>query len=207
MSLLIKKLRIDGKNLVTAEELKGLCRSLGIDHTEAVRYLMKHGHLVRIFRGIFYIKTLEEEEIGRTHYSPYELVAKGLDLKGVKNWYFGLSTALKLNNMTYEHFSVDYVVSDRLFRAKPVGIAGYKFKFVKLAPNLFGFGVVADGIRYSDPEKTVLDLVYTWRYNGVPWEKILLDMKEYSGRVSKEKLREYAENYPKTVREFVEGFL
>jgi predicted transcriptional regulator of viral defense system len=205
VGLLLKKLRIDGREFITAGELKGYCKPLDLDSTAAVRYLLRHGHIVRIFRGIFYVKTLDEEELGKIRYSSYELVAKGLELKGVEHWYFGLSTALKLNNMTHEHFTVDYVVTDTLFRSEPISIAGYEFKFVKLLPKLLGFGVVHNGIRYSDPEKTILDLIYKWRYNGAPREKILQDVKGYTANLSRERLHEYAENYPKTVRGIVEA--
>jgi predicted transcriptional regulator of viral defense system len=205
IALLLKKIRIDGKEFIKDDEFRKYCKTMDLDYTAAIKYLSVHGHLVRIFRGVFYVKTLEEEELGRTRYTLLELVAKGLELKGVKNWYFGLSTALKLNNMTHEHYTVDYVVSDKMFRAKPIGIAGYRFRFVKLAPKLLGFGVKTDGVRYSDPEKTVLDFVYTWRYNGVPKEKILLDLREWSGMLSKTTLRKYSENDPKTVRSIAEA--
>ena len=204
ISLLLKKLRLDGKEFIVDTELKKICESAGIEYKATVKYLLSHGHLVRIFRGIFYVKTLEEEELGKTRHSPYELVAKGLELKGVKNWYFGLNTALKLNNMSHEYYAIDYVINDRIFRANPMKIAGYKFKFIKLATKLTEFGVVNDGVRYSDLEKTVLDFIYTWRYNGVPKDKILLDVGEWSSRLSKNKLLKYAESYPKTVGLIVE---
>jgi hypothetical protein len=53
---------------------------------------------VRIFRGIFYIKSAEEIDMRRDRYNHLELVAKGLELKGVKDWYFGLYTALKVTS-------------------------------------------------------------------------------------------------------------
>jgi predicted transcriptional regulator of viral defense system len=204
ISLLLKKLRLDGKDFIVDTELKKYCESAGIGYAAAVKYLLSNGHLVRIFRGIFYVKTLEEEELGKTRYSPYELVAKGLELKGVKNWYFGLNTALKLNNMSHEYYAIDYVINDRIFRSNPMKISGYKFKFIKLATKLTEFGVVADGVRYSDLEKTVLDFIYTWRYNGVPTNKILLDVGEWSNRLSKNKLLNYSKTYPKTVGTIVE---
>ncbi|MBN2237331.1 MAG: hypothetical protein JW729_07210, partial [Bacteroidales bacterium] len=134
-------------------------------------------------------------------YNHLELVAKGLELKQVKNWYFGLHTALKLNNMTYEHFTIDYVVSDKIFRAKPINIAGYKFKFVKLKSSLFLFGIIKNKIRYSDPEKTILDIMYRWRYNGIPKEKIVSDISEWSKNLAKPKIKKYSKNYPKTIQD------
>ena len=103
--------------------------------------------------------------------------------------------------MTHESFAVDYVINDKLLRSKPINMAGYKFRFIKLNPRLLEFGVVGSDLRYSDPEKTVLDFIYTWRYNGVPKEKIVLDVSEWAKDLSREKTKEYAVNYPRTVQE------
>ena len=203
-SLLLKKLRIDEKEFVTSDELKRYCKSMGLSYETAIKYFVYRGYLTRIFKGIFYVKPLNELKLGKSRYSYLELVAKGLELKGVKNWYFGLYTALKLNNMTHEHFAVDYVVNDRLFRPKPMTIAGYKFRFLKLAPRLLKFGITENALRYSDAEKTILDFIYTWRYNGVPEEKIILDVSEWAKDLSGEKAKKYALNYPKTVQEIAE---
>ncbi|MCX9088238.1 MAG: hypothetical protein OIN90_11835 [Candidatus Methanoperedens sp.] len=205
MSILLKKLRIENKEFVTSNELELYCKSMKLDYTTVIRYFIAQGYLTRIFRGIFYIKTLDEMKLGRSNYSHLELVAKGLELKNVRNWYFGLHTALKLNNMTHEYFAVEDVINDALFRAKPINIAGYKFKFTRLSPSMVGFGINKkdEMIRYSDPEKTVLDFIYIWRYNGVPNDKIVLDISEWAKQGSKEKLMNYAKKYPKTVTEIV----
>ncbi|HXG07947.1 MAG TPA: hypothetical protein VNI77_11560 [Nitrososphaera sp.] len=72
-------------------------------------------------------------------------------MKGIGNWYFGLHTALKLNNMTHEHFAAEDVISDLLFRAKPLNISGSKFKFTQLSPRPMSFGIKNDsgGMPYS----------------------------------------------------------
>ena len=80
---------------------------------------------------------------------------------------------------------------------------GYKFKFVKLAPDLLDFGITVNHLRYSDIEKTILDFIYTWRYNGVPRNKIILDVEDWAKNISKSKITKYSERYPKTVREIV----
>lgn len=43
-----------------------------------IRYFIAQGYLTRIFRGIFYVKTLDELKLGRSKYSYLELAAKGL---------------------------------------------------------------------------------------------------------------------------------
>ena len=203
MSHLLRKLWMDKKEFVTADDLKEYCRTFKLDYATVVSYFVKRKYFLRIFRGIFYVKSLEEAKLARNKYNHLELVGKGLGLKKVKDWYFGLHTALKLNNMTHETFAVEDVVNDKLFRANPIAIAGYKFKFSRLSPTLLGFGIrkAGNGVRYSDPEKTILDFIYLWRYNGIPQEKIVADVSGWARGTSKEKLRAYAKKYPKTVAE------
>lgn len=203
LSILIDKLRLEKKEFVTSEEVKEYCKTLKLDYDLVVRYSIWRKYLVRIFRGVFYVKSLEEFKTGKSKYNHLELVAKGLELKGVKNWYFGLHTALKLNNMTHEYFTIDEVISDSLFRAKPVGIVGYKFKFVKIIPSLFDFGIFEGGdnipIRYSDPEKTILDFIYLSKNKGRSPELVAMDLKDWAENISERKLLMYAKKYPKTV--------
>lgn len=202
-TILLEKLWIEKKEFVNSAELKNYCGELKLDYASAIRYLLKRKSLVRIFKGIFYVKSLEEIRLGKRKYSHLEIVSRGLELKGIKNWYFGLHSALKLNNMTHEHFAVEEVVSDSLFRAKPVNIAGYKFKFVKISPPLLGFGIKDEGsgLRYSDPEKTILDFIYLSRHGGMEFKRILLEVSDWSENISRNRLKEYSKNYPKTVAE------
>ncbi len=83
--------------------------------------------------------------------------------------------------------------SDYLLRDGRPEIAGYKFKFSRLSPSLLDFGITkaGNGVRYSDPEKTILDFIYVWRYNGIPEEKIAADVRGWAKNVAKK--------YPKTV--------
>jgi len=200
-SILLKKLRMDDKEFVASTELRNYCEQMKLNYKSAIGHFVSRGHLTRIFKGIFYVKSLDEVKLGKARYNHLELVAKGLELKGVKNWYFGLYTALKLNNMTHEHFAIDYVVNDRIFRAKPMKIAGYRFKFMKLKPSLFKFGLIENELTYSNPEKTILDFVYVWKYNGVPKERIAADISEWTTSLSKVRVKEYVKSYPKTVQE------
>jgi predicted transcriptional regulator of viral defense system len=203
MSHLLRKLWMDKKEFVTADELRVYCRTFRLAYPAVVSYFVKRKYFVRIFRGIFYVKSLEEAKLAHNKYTHLELVAKGLELKNVKNWYFGLHTALKLNNMTHETFAVEDVINDKLFRANPFTIADHKFKFSKMSPSLLDFGITEaeNRVRYSDPEKTILDFVYLWRYNGIPEEKIAADVSGWAKDVMKARLMKYAKNYPKTMAE------
>ena len=206
-SLILRKLRLEDKELVTSEELREICSNLGIKYESAIRHLIPRGHLIRIFRGVFYVTSPEEALTKRQRYSHLELVSKGLKVKGVKDWYFGLYTALKLNNMTHEHYAMDYVINKEIQRSNPMDIAGYRFRFVKIKPRLLRFGVVGKKLRHSDPEKTILDFIYLWRYNGMPDQRITLSVKEWANNIDEAKLKNYSQHYPKTVIKQLEGIL
>lgn len=207
VSILLEKLWIDKKKFIKSDELKKYCKTMNLDYTTTVKNFTHRGHLVRIFKGIFYVRPPEGLMLGSSAYNHLELVAKGLEMKGVKNWYFGLHTALKYNNMTHEYFTIDEVISDSLFRSKPITIAGYKFKFVKISPHLLNFGITESKntkIRYSDPEKTILDFIYLAKQDGVPANRIIMDVSEWAEKISKEKFKKYSKNYPKTVMAIAE---
>ena len=203
-TILLKKFYIDGKELVTSDEIKENCNILNLKYENVISYFISRGYLSRIFRGIFYVKSLEELKFGKRKYSYLELVKKGLELKKINNWYFSLYTALKLNNVTHEYFTIDYVISENMYRSKLINIENRKFKFIKLKPDLLNFGIIENGFRYSDLEKTILDFIYIWIYNNIPRKKILIDATEFIDNMSEEKIKNYAEKYPNSVKEIVE---
>jgi len=197
---LLKKLYLENTEFVTSDTLKKYCKNLELDYDGTIKNLIFRGNLIRIFKGIFYIKNLEELKLGKLKYSHMELISKGLELKDVENWYFGLYSALKLNNMTHETFTIDHVLNNKIFRAKPIEIFGHKVKFHLISSKLLTFGIIKkEKIRYSDPEKTILDFLYLLRYEGIPENKIFMDISEYTDNLSKEKMRRYIKYYPKTV--------
>ena len=168
-----------------------------------IRYFIRRKYLIRIFKGIFYVKSWEEIKYESIKYSHFELVSKGLELKGVRNWYFGLYTALTLNNATHEYFTIDYVISDSLYRNKPITVNNRKYKFHKIKPSLLKFGIIENRFKYSDLEKTILDLIYLGVYSGKSKGKILMEISDYTQNLSESKIRKYIQNYPNSVKEII----
>ena len=192
LRLIVKKLELSDKKFITREEIREDCKKLSLDYYVAIRYLTHHKYLIRILRGIFYIKSIEERKLNKTNINHLEAIKEALKIKGVKNWYFGLSTALKLNNLTHEYFAIDYVINDKIFRAKPFLILGYKIKFIKINPKLTSFGIINKGLPYSDAEKTMLDFVYLKEHGNVK-----LIPEEIFDNCSKNKLLKYSKSYDK----------
>lgn len=191
-----------GGGVVTRDEVKAACKKFRASYASTVNFMISYGYLVRILRGLYYVKTIEEFKLEKA-VDVHRVISLGLNRLGV-SWYFGIYTALRLNGLIYEFPSVTFIVNDSIFRPKEIGIAGWKTRFLKLKRGLFGFGVVdKGGVKFSDPEKTVLDLVYFSRYRGLPGERIISMIGEYGGRLEKEKLEAYLKFYPKTVEEVI----
>jgi len=192
LRLIVKKLELSDKKFITREEIREDCKKLSLDYYVAIRYLTHYKYLIRILRGIFYIKSIEERKLNKTNINHLEAIKEALKIKGVKNWYFGLSTALKLNNLTHEYFAIDYVINDKIFRAKPFLILGYKIKFIKINHKLMPFGIINKNLPYSDAEKTMLDFIYLKEHGNVK-----LIPEEIFEKCSKNKLLKYSKNYDK----------
>ena len=204
--LLVRKLLLDKERYLSEEKLKEHCKKLGISYVNAIKYLGKYHYIKRIMRGFFYVPTIEERKIKTGGPSLFEVIAKAMEYKKVKNWYLGLETAIKMSAITHEYFTIDYVVSDTIFRPKPIEILGRRVKFVKLTKKLFGFGIkkTAGNIPYSDLEKTILDLIHLKKHAGRPNRVIRDHLIEWADEASKNKLKKYAKHYSKSVRKALE---
>ena len=179
LRILVKKLELLRRKFIIREELKSYCKPLKMDYYTSIMYLTSNNYLVRILRGIFYVKSIEERKLDKVDISFEEAISEALRIKSVKRWYFGLESAIKLNNITHEYFAVETIISDKLSRPNPFNIMGRKVKFVKLSKKLLEFGVIKNKFNYSDAEKTVLDFIYLGKYNRNPDESIRNKVADY----------------------------
>jgi len=199
---------IEQKRIVTSGEIKRLARELGKDEDRSLYYLQEEGYIVRIFRGIFYVKTIDEREQGTIGTSIYNMVALALKEKGVNKWYFGLETALKMNDMTHEYFTIDYVLTDSYRTTRIIRIHDTRFQFYQRSVKQFQKGIIKKGLlRYSDRERTVLDLAYKRYIDTKDADYFLQSIKEYRNNIERRKVKKYLSIYPPSFHEKVEGFL
>ncbi len=203
LKLIVKKLELSTKKFITRDTIKKYCKELHLGYYAVIRYLTSNEYLIRILRGIFYVKSIEERKLKKIEISYIEAIRESLKIKGIKNWYFGLESAVKLNNLTHEYFVVETVISDTIFRPKPIDILGTKVKFIKLSKELFKFGLKGNGFNYSDIEKTLLDMVYLGKYNSYSEDEIKSRVLYLVNNCKKSRLKEYAKHYPKTVKNFL----
>jgi len=190
--------------VVTRGEVEDVCKKFKANPRNTINYMITYGYLVRILRGLYYVKTYDEFKFEKSM-DVYRLIFLGMDRLKI-NWYFGLYTALLLNGLSHEFFGTIFVLNNKIFRPKEIVIGGEKVKFIKLKNKLFGFGVVSkNSLRFSDPEKTVLDFIYIFRYRGVAEERIISMLEDYSKSLEKSKVKAYLKFYPKTVSRVVEN--
>ncbi|MFH1637825.1 MAG: hypothetical protein ABIB71_05355 [Candidatus Woesearchaeota archaeon] len=207
IKLLIKKLYLDENRIITSNLLRNYCKKLGISYYGAIRYLISNKYLYRILRGVFYKPSVEERKFNRIDINYLDALVEALKIKRVNNWYFGLETAIKLNNLTHEYFTTDFIINDIIFRAKAITLFGHKIKFIKLKGNLFDFGISKNKINFSNPEKTLLDIVYLSRYGGLGKSEINSKISGLLGHCSRNRLLKYSKKYNKSVESFVRELL
>jgi len=191
-----------GGNAATKDEIKETCKRFGADVDSTINFMISYGYLVRILRGLYYVKTVEEFELKKS-LDTYRVLSLGLNKLKIK-WYFGLYTSLRLNGLTHEFFGTIFVLNDKVYRPKEIKIGGEKVKFVKLSNKLVDFGILNEsGMRVSDIERTLLDFVYVSRYRSVPEGRITSMIEEHRKRVKADKIMEYLKFYPKSVGKVV----
>ncbi|MCD6369256.1 MAG: hypothetical protein J7L38_05630 [Thermoproteales archaeon] len=176
-----------GGRVVTKVEIVDLCERFKVDPDYFVNHVIRYGYVVRILRGLYYVKTFEEFKL-RKSVNPLSILSLGMDRLGAK-WYFGLYTALRLNGVTHEYYDVTFVISYSIFRPKTIKIAGEEVKFVKIKPGMAEFGLIKKNeLVYSDLEKTLLDFLYLSKFGTLKRREALNTLKEYSEKASRKKL-------------------
>jgi len=193
-----------GGKIVTREDVEEACRRFDANPDNTINFMISYGYFLRVLRGLYYVKTLEEFGLKKSP-DVYAVLSLAMEKLSI-NWYFGLYTGLRLNGLTHEYFDTTFVLNDAIFRPKEIKVAGEKVKFVKLKRRLFGFGTVnKDRLVYSDVEKTLLDFIYVSRYRSVPESRTASIVEEHRSSVDAEKMKTYLKFYPETVGTMVKN--
>ena len=95
--LIITRLQLSNKKFITGEEIREYCKEISLDYYATIRYLTFYKYLVRIFKGIFYIKSIEERKLNKTDISYFEIIKKALEIKNINPTPKVINTKKKLN--------------------------------------------------------------------------------------------------------------
>jgi predicted transcriptional regulator of viral defense system len=199
-----RKLVLDDAIIVSSEDLEELAISAGHRPVRAINYLKSHGYIDGVLKGTYYVRSPREVELGYTSRPSLEIVAMALETLGVERWYFGLETALKLNGLTHEYFDVTYVITDSIRTTRTVSALDLRLRCIRWKPALLSFGIQEKGaLRFSDPERTLLDLAYRASYSGADPVETWRQAEEYNVELDSVKLRKYLRSYPKRLQKVI----
>ena len=100
-----------------------------------------------------------------------------------------------------------YLINNHILKTQPIKILGKKFRFLRFKNALFNFGIIKNKIRYSDHEKTILDLIYLWESNHINENRILIAGSKLLEGISREKILQYAQYYPDSNQKLLKNLL
>ncbi|MFW9782325.1 MAG: hypothetical protein ACFFFB_08590 [Candidatus Heimdallarchaeota archaeon] len=204
----MKKISEDDKEFITSEELENYCQKFYYNHKTIGNYLISRGYLLNVLDNIYYVKNYDEICQNKLKYSFLELVGKALKYKRIVNWYYGLYTALEILNIDYDKQNqFFYLINDKFASNKPVKILGRTFRFLRFKNALFDFGIIKKKLRYSDLEKTIMDLIYLWEHNQINENQILVQLHNLLNGMKKAKILKYSKYYPKSNQDLIKKAL
>lgn len=206
---IIDKLRLSREKIVSKEEIFKIIREYEKIYKRKVNlislwtYLRKSRYIKRILGDYYYVYSLEERYSNYCQYSEEELVFLVLDRMRIK-WHLGMERAVIENKASWQALNIIPIINNHFSGIKKLGNS--KFKFIKTKEKRFGFGLIEKRTNnsvkyfYSDLEKTYLDFLYFYSYEGKSLESI---RKNIDFKVNKCRLRKYAKNYPKKIGEII----
>lgn len=207
--ILLKSLWLKKARVVSKHYIEEICKKYSLVAGKMIKYMLKTKNFIKILKGFYYVKNPDEIKLGLVNYTDFEMLAEAFRLKGIKNMYFGLTSSLKMLGVTHEFFVYEDIINSSFNRKELVRISNTKFKFTKIKPGLFGFGIKKTKTKgkilifYSDLEKTVLDYAYLKKKNGSDDQTAAYMASEYSESINKKKLKKYLKKYPASVRNLI----
>jgi len=205
----LDKLWQDGTEFVSLNKLKKESKEFYYNYNTMINYLTSRGFLFKILKNTYYVKSQDELNSSDKNmkYTSLELVSRALKFLNVKNWYFGLYTALKIYDINPKKNSIDYLICNNTITPyNKIKVFNREFKIIRLKRSLFNFGIKKkpNEVKYSDLEKTILDLIYLWQLSNTPSHKINSEIFKYLRTCSIEKIRDYCSHYPESVQQLMD---
>ncbi len=110
--------------VATRDDVEKICSRFKANPTNTINHMISYGYFVRILRGLYYVKSLEEFKLGKA-VDTLKIISLGMDKLKI-NWYFGLYTALRLNGLTHEYFGTIFVLNNRSSDLRRLKLMGRK---------------------------------------------------------------------------------
>ncbi|MFH1247160.1 MAG: hypothetical protein V1644_02150 [Candidatus Micrarchaeota archaeon] len=152
-----------GLRCVSSSEIADVCSYFHFSPSNVRATLVRKGALVPLlFKGIFYVRSPEELLLKSLPSDPLLLASLACNKHLGKNWYFGLHTALKFNDLAGVQAPVkSFIITNRQLAPGKRKVGAMEFVFSQIKHRSFDAGLVEkNGFRYSSPVRTSLDFLY-----------------------------------------------
>ena len=208
---IIDKLRLKKEKVLSKKEIVEVIKEhqkiykKKLNFVSLWTYLRKDSYIKRIIGDYYYLFSLDERYNSYCQFSEEELIFLVLEKMKIR-WYLGLENALKENKINWQVFNITTIINEKFSGLKKLGNS--QFRFIKTKKEKFNFGLIkkrtGNNVRYfySDMEKTYLDFLYFYSYEG---KDIKIVEENLDFKVKKNKLRQYAKNYSKKIQRFTDG--
>lgn len=202
----MEKLRLRKERIVSKKEIFDLAEEYQSIYKQKVNwnslwtYLRKSNYIKRILGDYYYIYSLEERHNRYCHYSEEELIFLVLSRMKVK-WYLGLERALQEHKQSWQALTITPIINTYYSGIKKLGSS--RFKFIKTQEKRCTFGLIKRKTNnqvaylYSDLEKTYLDFLYFYSYQGKDLETI---RRQLDFQIKMKVARKYARPYSKKIQ-------
>lgn len=179
------------EKVISSEEIREVCKLLGVDFKTALAGLSRASVLEPVlFKGVYYVRSPEERQLGTTQKDAVEVVAKACNLKLKEDWYFGLATALMLAGLSeQQHLTTLTIISKKRVKRYRTSFGGLAFEFKQLSGVFFDKMIRKEGTkRFSEPARTLADCAYfNARKKASDYSNVIIS-EVYSKTKDKEKL-------------------
>ncbi len=184
--------------LISKRQLEKVLRDVLQDkYTENIIVnLRRNKDTIYVFKGYYYILSIEEKKGDYTNYSTNEMLYAILNKLNIR-WYLGLYSALERNNILWQGIVNPIIINSEISGERK--ILGIRYRFCKIKRDKIDFGYIKKTTKnritfyYSNPEKTYLDFIYLKKIPPIKLSKF----------TKKQKLKLYLKNYSKNFKKKV----
>lgn len=203
---IVEKLRLRKERIISKKEIFALTKAYQNIYKQKVNwnslwtYLRESNYIKRILGDYYYIYSLEERHNRYCHYSEEELVFLVLSKMDIK-WYLGLERALQEHKLGWQALTITPIINTYYSGIKKLGSS--RFKFIKTSEKRCRFGLVERKTNnqvayfYSNLEKTYLDFLYFYSYQGKDLKTI---RRQLDFQIKMKVARKYARHYSKKIQ-------
>lgn len=163
---------------VSTKDIEELCNRFGFSPVNVMTVLIRKGALVPLFfKGIFYVRTSSELLTKTLPLDPLLLATLACNKKFGHDWYFGLQTALKLNEITgVQTTTKTFIITKKQVRTKIRSMGSMEFIFSKIKTSSPKGIIEKNDFRYSDSIRTVLDFLHLGiKKKDITYAEVVLD--------------------------------